>query len=197
MAVSIEKELTILGQVPGFGQYLSNALRLLVNGVNNLGQNVAVDPNGKLPAPPAVQQLTVKTNGMGLVHAVINDSNPISKNLHYFVEYDTNPNFSQPHVAHLGVSRTMHPITLPALDDNNNPQKFYFRAYSQYPGGDPGAPVKFGGTSPTPVNPGGTQAMTLIPSTGSGTAQNSGQEGGKGFGEVLIRPSVTSAKRTA
>src|ERR1700746_1860149 len=114
MAVSIEKELTILGQVPGFGQYLSNALRLLVNGVNNLGQNVAVDPNGKLPAPPAVQQLTVKTNGMGLVHAVINDSNPISKNLHYFVEYDTNPNFSQPHVAHLGVSRTMHPITLPA-----------------------------------------------------------------------------------
>jgi hypothetical protein len=68
-----------------------------------------------------------------------------------------------------------------------NPQVWYFRAYSQYPGSHPGPKVLFGGNNATSVNPGGTQAMTLLPSTGSGTAQNSGQEGGSGFGKNLYR----------
>lgn len=195
MAVDISKELVFLRQVPQIGNYLGDALQRLLSGVNNLGNHVAVDPAGTMPPPPPIQQLTVKSSGTGLVHAVISDNNKLSKNLHYFVEYDTNPGFPQPQVAHIGATRQMAPINLPAKDDDGNPQKFYFRAYSQYQGGHPGPAVHFGGTTPEPVDPGGTHQMTLIPSTGSGTAQNTGQEGASGFGKILIRP-ATAKKRT-
>jgi hypothetical protein len=196
MALDIQDEINLLRKLPDIGQFLGRALNRLQDAVNSLGKNVAVDATGTLPAPPQVQQLTVKTNGTGLVHAVISDSNPIQKNLHYFVEYDTTPNFLQPHVVHLGPSRSMNPLTLPAQDDNGNPQNFYFRAYSQYPGSQPGVPQHFGGQTPTVVSPGGFQNLTLIPSTGSGTGQNSGQEGSVGFGKVLNRPAV-GPKRNA
>jgi hypothetical protein len=90
----------------------------------------------------------------------------------------------------------MHPIALPAMDDNGNAQKFYFRAYSAYPGGEPGQPIHFGGNDPTGVSPGGSVKMTLLSSTGSGTAQNSGQEGASGFGKILYR-AASGPKRTS
>lgn len=187
MSLDITKEILALEQLPDLGMHLATALRKLQDATNNLGQNVAVNPTGTLPPPPPVQELQVKTNGTGLVHAVINDQNSIQKNLHYFIEYDTNPAFPQPQVKHLGASRTMEPIQLPANDDNGNPQKFYFRAYSQYQGSKPGPKVNFGGSNATSVAPGGSQNLTLLPSTGSGTAQPNGQQGGSGFGKVLFR----------
>ena len=196
MAVDISKELNFLKNIPGVGNYLVDALDRITKGVNLLGTNVGVDPTGVSPPPPTIQSLSVKTNGTGLVHAVISDNNAIAKNLHYFVEYDTNPAFTQPHVAHLGASRSMAPIVLPANDDNGNQQSFYFRAYSQYQGSKPGPVVHFGGTTPKAVNPGGTQNLTLLASTGSGTAQATGEEGGSGFGKVQIRP-ASGKKRTS
>jgi len=198
MSINFEKEITFLSNIPEFGQYLAVALRGIRDGLNNLGQNIAVDPAGNLPAPPPINQLTVKTNGQGLVHATITDNNAIQKHANYFVEYDTSPSFPQPHVIHLGASRTMSPILLPAGDDNGNPQKFYFRAYSQYLGSkEPGPKVHFGGSAPTAVNPGGSQNMTLLPSTGSGTAQANGQGGGSGFGKVLFRAGVQPKRVSA
>jgi hypothetical protein len=191
VAVDINKELTFIRQIPMIGNYLGDALQRIVKGVNLTGDHLGVDPSGVLPAPNAIQQLDVKTNGTGLVHATITDHNEISKNLHYFVEYTNEPSFLQPHVKQLGASRSMDPLQLPAMDDNGNPQSWYFRAYSQYPGGQPGPKVQHGGTTPTAINPGGTQQMTLLPSTGSGTAQNSGQEGGSGFGKIQIRPATS------
>jgi hypothetical protein len=185
--LDIQKEIGILRKMDG-GQWIHSALQRIEDAVNALGTNSAVAPKGKLPVPPTIQQLNVKTDGNGLVHAVISDANPIQKGLHYFVEYSTDKSFSQPHVVHLGASRSMNPITLPAKDDDGNPQQFFFRAYSQYPGSDPGAPQHFGGDTPTPVDPGGSVQMTLLPSTGSGTAPNDGQRGGSGFGKVLVRP---------
>jgi len=196
MAVDINKELNFVRQIPEVGKYVADALERIVKGINITGQHVGVDPTGVMPEPPPVQQLTVKSDGNGLVHAVITDHNEIAKNLHYFVEFSTDSSFRQPHVVHLGASRSMSPITLPAKDDNGNPQKFFFRAYSQYPGSKPGPKVNHGGTSPLSVDPGGSSQMTLIPSTGSGTAQNSGQEGGSGFGKIQIRP-ATNKTRTA
>lgn len=195
MPLDIQKEILFLRQHPEFGQYLGTALERLQDAVNSSGDHVGVDPTGTMPAPPPVQALTVKASG-GMVQAVIEDNNQINKNLHWFVEYDTDPNFTKPHVAHLGVSRTMHPINLPAKDDAGNNQQFYFRAYSQYPGGQPSDPVHFGGETPKAVSPGGTGQMTLIKSTGSGTAQSNGEQGGSGFGKVLRRP-ATSVKRTS
>lgn len=188
MALDLNRYRDFLGKMPGFGSYLSQALQEVQDGINNGFKSLGANATGSAITPDPIQQLTVKTNNNGLVHAVISDATPIQRNLHYFVEYDTSPAFSQPHVVHLGASRQMNPITLPALDDNGNPQQFYFRAYSQYPGGQPGQPIKFGGETATAVNPGGSQSMTLLSSTGSGTAQNTGEQGGAGFGFVLHRP---------
>jgi hypothetical protein len=194
MPVNFDREITYLENVPGFGSYLATALRGIQNGVNTLGKNLAADAQVTLP-PPSPVQLSVKTNGTGLVHAVITDNSEVQKHINYFVEYSTNPAFQGSHVAHLGASRSMSPITLPAFDDNGNAQKFYFRAYSQYPGGHPGTPTNFGGTTPTGINPGGTQQLTLLSSTGSGTANPNGQQPGSGFGKVLVRPATSAARQ--
>ena len=183
LALDIQKEISILRKQDN-GQWLHSALQRIEDAVNALAKNGALAAKGILPAPPPINELAVKTNGTGLVHAVITDNSAIQKGIHYFVEYDTDPNFTRPHVAHLGASRTMNPIMLPAMDDDGNPQSFHFRAYSQYPGGSPGHKIHAGGA----VDPGGTQALTLLPSTGSGTAQASGEQGGSGFGKVLSRP---------
>lgn len=191
--IDINNEITILRKIPGIGQFLGNALDRLQNGANQLGQNIGADPTQTLPAPPPIQGLTVKTDGNGNVHAVINDASDIQKGIRYFVEVQQLATaapltFSQPHVIHLGTSRTMPPTPLPATDDNGNPVHYIFQAYSQLPGGLPGQKVRFGGTTPTPVLPGGSGQATLLPSTGSGTAQNSGQQPGYGFGKQIFRP---------
>ena len=187
--LDIQKEISRLRKVDDYGQWLQSALQRIEDAVNNVGKHAAVAPKGSLPPPPTIQQLTVKTNGTGLVHAVINDTNPIQKGINYFVEYSTDPGFNRPHVEDLKSSRTMKPVMLPGMDDDGNPQPFYFRAYSMYQGSKRASPpIHFGGETPTPVDPGGTQQMTLIPSTGSGTAQATGEQGGSGFGKVLDRP---------
>jgi hypothetical protein len=185
--IDINREITILRQIPGIGQYLANALDLLQKGANGLGTHLGADPTQFLPPPPPIQALNVKSNGTGLVHLSISHDAPVQKGINYFVEMDNTPAFLQPQVLHLGTSRTKEPFQLPALDDGGHPQRWYFRAYPQYPGGEPGKPVNFGGDTPTPVDPGGTARLTLLASTGSGTAQSSGQKPGQGFGVSLYR----------
>lgn len=188
MASDISKELIFLRNIPGIGPYLGRAIEGLMTDISSLGQNSSTDSNVTLPPPPTIQQLHVKTDGNGNVHAVINDSNPIQKNTHYFVEFATDAGFTQPHVVHLGPSRTMRPMPLPAFDDNGNAQSWHFRAYSQQQGSLPSPPVNFGSPgAPTPVSVGGTARLTLIPSTGSGTAPPTGQSAGQGFGKSLFR----------
>lgn len=200
--LDLNREIAFLRQIPGVGQYLESALSLLQTGVNDLGTHLGGDPSQSVPAPPTVQGLQVKSDGNGNVHAVITDNNPIQKGIHYFVELQqlktTAPlTFSQPHVIHLGTSRTMRPMPLPAKDDNGNAVHYIFRAFSQYQGGQPGEPVNFGGSAVTPILPGGSAQMTLLPSTGSGTAQASGQEAGHGFGKNLFRGPVRTKGRSA
>jgi hypothetical protein len=189
--LDLQREIDYVRNLPGWGDRLANALQRIETGVNGIATNLGGDPTQTVTAPPTIQGLSVKTDGAGNVHAVVSDNNPIQRNLHYFLEYSTDPSFPQPHVVHLGATRTMNPIALPANDDNGKPQKFYFRAYSQYPGGHPGQPIHFGGTTPSPVSPGGSAKMTLLPSTGSGTAPSDGQTGGSGFGKILFRGPIT------
>ena len=190
--IDLSNEISILRKLPGVGQFLGQALQKLQDGANQLGQNIGADPTQTVPAPPPIQGLTVKTDGNGNVHGVINDSSDIQKGIHYFVEVQQLSTsaplaFSQPHVIQLGASRTMPPMPLPAQDDNGNPVKYIFQGYSQYQGGLPGTKIRFGGTTPTSVLPGGTGKATLLPSTGSGTALNSGQQAGYGLGKNLFR----------
>lgn len=196
MAIDLNRYRTLIGKLGGIaGNYMSEALLEIENGINQLGKTIGVSPNDTVSAPPPVQSLTVKTDGNGNVHAVVSDNNEINKNLHYFVEMATNSGFFKSHVFFLGPSRTLPPMPLAANDDNGNPQSFYFRAFSQYMGGMPGPKVNYGGNTPTAVAPGGTAKMTFLPSTGSGTGQNTGEQSGVGFGVDQVRQQQGTVKR--
>jgi hypothetical protein len=169
------------------------ALRKVEEAVNHLAKNTGGAPIGETSAPRPIQQLQVKVSGEQ-AHAVITDNNSIQKNVNYFLEYATEPNFLQPHVADLGTSRGTV-LTLPTNQDAvvgraAVPHSWYFRAFSQYPGSKPSAHVYYGGTRPQAVTMQGTTNLTLLPSTGSGTASPTGQQGGWGLGKFLNRSAM-------
>jgi hypothetical protein len=154
----------------------------IVNAINQTANAMGVDSTSFQQAPQAPQAVQVKAAG-GIAHVTITDSSQRSRALNYFVEHDTDPNFTNPHVAHLVASRGVF-LNLPAFDDNGDAQPWHFRAYSMLPGSKtPSAPIYFGSAqTPTPVNVGGTTQLTPLTSTGSGTASTTGQQGLSGFG---------------
>src|SRR4029077_7241611 len=100
--------------------------------VNQIGTATGVDSNSHIEAPSPPQNINVKAAN-GLAHVTITDNSQRSRSLNYFLEHDTNPAFPAPHIVHLVASREAF-LPLPAKDDHGNPQKWYFRAYSMYPG---------------------------------------------------------------
>jgi hypothetical protein len=186
--LSLDREISFIKNIPAVGPRIANGLQRMQDAVNQLAVNLGADPTGTMPPPPPHQSLDVKASG-GLVHIVATDHSVINKGEANFLEYATDPAFAKPLVVDMGASRS-HTITLPGLTDSSAPQAFYFRTYKQARGGQPSSPTNFGGVKPTPVLPGGTVAMTLLPSTGSGTATNNGQQGGSGYGKVLVRPAT-------
>ena len=62
-------------------------------------------------------------------------------------------------------------------------QTLYWRAYSQYIGSSPSAPVPFGGP-PIAVIGGGSSGPPPFASAGSGALENGLVRGGNGFGVV-------------
>lgn len=165
---------------------LGTLLQQIITGVNTLADNTASSAVGRLPAPPPVNGVTVKVAGE-LAHVQIAHSAAIQQGVRYFTEVATNQNFTQPLVIDHGTSRTSHPFPLPTKDDGGNTQSYYFRSYCQYPGSDPSRPVVYGGASPTAVTMGGSTQLTLLPSTGSGTSANTGQQAGWGLGKIQRR----------
>lgn len=158
----------------------------MTDAINQGNAAAGVDPTGHIQPPSPPQNISVKA-ASGLVHVTLTDNSQRSRSLNYFLEHDTTPSFSNPHVVHLVASRGTF-LNLPAKDDNNNPQSWYFRAYSQYPGSAQRSDhIIFGGAiAPTPVSVGGTTQLTPLPSTGSGTASTNGQQkqGEGGFGSA-------------
>jgi len=173
-----------------------SAMLAIQDAINNLGNHLAADPVGETSVPPPLQAVNVKTSGE-MVHVTFTHNVPVNKNIHYFLEYDNDPSFPQPHVVHNGTSRTFTPFTLPALDDNNDAQNWYVRGYPQTPGSNPATPVNFGGATPTALPLTGTTAFTLQPSTGSGTAAPDGRQGGSGFGFIQTRPALGPKRNVA
>jgi hypothetical protein len=174
-----------------FHVLLSNALQRIEDGVNNLGQQLAAEPVGLAQPPAPLESVNVKAAaGTGeQVHVTLTHNVPVSKNIHYFLEYDNDPSFPAPHVAHLGTSRGTV-LNLPSKTDGGAVQNWYFRGYPQFPGSKPAPAVNYGGLTPTVVTLGGSTQLTLQPSTGSGTAAANGQQGGSGFGKVNTRPPI-------
>ena len=203
--------------------YLGSMLRRIVDSVNLLARNAGVSSVGKVSPPPPINDVNVQGVQNGnlitcpseILHWTINHTQSVDKNIQYFSEVDTNPNFTQPHVIAHGAGRTGF-LSLPTYSSTLNmtsglPTSYYLRSYAQYPGSDPSERKTVGGAgnatqiqmSPPVVNvavTGGTGTGTaasvtqLLPSTGSGTAQSTGQQGGRGLGTVLTRP-VPGPKR--
>jgi hypothetical protein len=177
------------------GRGIYEMLSQMQDHVNNGFQQLGVSTFQKSAPPDPPDNLNVVANN-GTVHAVITHNAPITKTLHYFIEADTSPAFSQPHVFDLGASRTLF-TSLPNKDGNGDIQTWNFRAYSQYHGSVASEKINYGSKfTPTAVTVGGTAQFTPIPSTGSGTASPLGTQGGQGLGTVFQRAPV-GPKRTS
>jgi hypothetical protein len=179
------------------GRYLSdlytkdplqaNFLKSLINAVNTTAQNAAVSPTGSIEAPPPINSVQVAVGGE-ILHATATHVGTISKGTQYHWEVSAgDPAFTQPHVFDTGSSRTLI-TTLPTKDTSGNTVNYYLRAYPQYLGSQPATPTVHGGTnSPTAINMAGSTHLTLLPSTGSGTANTQGTQGGSGIGKIPVR----------
>lgn len=175
------------------GRYLSDLysrdsiqatfLDSIIRAINKLGTATGADPVGDVTPPPPVNAITIKASGE-LIHATLSHAAVVTRAINYFLEADTSPSFTQPHVMDLGSSRT-HVFHLPTFDDAGGIHNWYFRAYAQYPGSKPSKPTVLGGLgNPTAVKLQGPSKLTLLPSTGSGTASPTGQQGGQGRGKA-------------
>jgi hypothetical protein len=161
-----------LAQIKSESPYVYEALTQLVNAVNAVGRATGVDPSGSISAPAPIGNLSVSAAD-GIFDLTITDNSSVHRGIFYFAESDTTPAFARPYVYFLGSSRSYR-IAL-------GNQTLYWRAYSQYLGSDPSAPVTFG-TPPIAVTGGGNAGPALQPSQGSGTAP--GTAGGSGFGKL-------------
>jgi len=152
--------------------YLYEALVKIVSAVNATSQRAGVDPSGPSLAPPQIAALTVRAAN-GWFDISIADPSNSRPGLFYFAESDITPGFNAPRVYFLGSSRNLY------VQLGN--QSLYWRAYSQYIGSQPSAPVTFG-TPALPVSGGGLTGPSPLLSQGSGAAANGVAPGGNGFG---------------
>jgi hypothetical protein len=109
----------------------------------------------------------------GWFDIAIADPSNTRPGLFYFAESDTAPAFAAPRVHFLGASRNLY------VQLGN--QTLYWRAYSQYVGSLPSAPVTFG-SPPVAVAGGGSSGPSPLPSQGSGALASGLVRGGNGFG---------------
>lgn len=188
-----------MAQLDG-GEYLAHILNTdvrqgmllqrIITAINNSSQAAGVAPVGQVSAPTPPDGIQVAAAGE-MVHVSLTHNAPVNRGVEYFTEISNNPAFNQPVVYHHGTSRTPPPFPLPSKTTAGATQNYYLRSYSQYRGGPPSTPVVFGGASnPTPVTLGGSTQLTLLPSSGSGTAPANGQSAAQGFGKQSTRPAV-------
>jgi hypothetical protein len=163
--------------------YLYETLTKIVASVNATSQAAGVDPSTPSPAPTAVASINVQASN-GWFDLSVSDPSNARPGLFYFAESDTTPAFNSPRVYFMGASRNLY------LQLGN--QTLYWRAYSQYVGSLPSAPITFG-LPPAAVAGGGTTGPTPLPSSGSGVLHNGQIRGGNGFG---INPGSRVTRQT-
>jgi len=152
--------------------YLYETLVKIVSAVNATSQLTGVDPSTPSPAPSPIASLAVHAANGWFDLAIVDPANS-RPGLFYFAESDFTPGFNSPRVYFMGASRNLY------VQLGN--QTLYWRAYSQYIGSLPSAPVTFG-SPPTAVAGGGASGPAPLPSQGSGALANGIAPGGNGFG---------------
>jgi hypothetical protein len=175
----------LLAQITNMWPKLGILLGKHESAINTVALNAAVATSGELNAPARPGQVNVKVAGE-IAHVTIDDPQELQRGAQYHLEIADNPQFSAPHVVHLGSTRG-HFMNLPTNTDDGTPHTWHARAYSQYQGSQPSAYTYFGGDAPAGFQMTGATNLTPLASTGSGTASNNGQQGGSGLGKVLFR----------
>lgn len=168
----------------------------IINWANQLATSGANTGGGEIQPPPPIAALTIKTAGE-MVHVQHSHPGAIQRGIQYFTEVGVNDaGFNQPLVHDWGATRTPATMmTLPTNDDNSKPISYYFRSYAQYHGSKRSDYAYWGtAQAPTAVTLAGTTSMTPLSSTGSGTAANSGLQGGQGLGNQLFRATATTKR---
>lgn len=182
----------LLSEIENTWPRLGVYLRQRETVVSNVARYAAVGTENELAAPAAPASVNVKVSGE-MAHITITDPNTAQRGGQYHLELATNPQFSQPHVVHLGSTRG-HFVTLPTNDDTGAKHTWYARAYQQLPGSQPGPVTNYGGATAAGFQMQGATNMTPLASTGSGTASTNGQQGGWGLGRTQFR-AAPAAKR--
>ena len=147
---------------------------------NTLLQQVNGNSTGQPQPPPAINSLKVTAND-GHFSAAITDNGGIYRGVQYYLEHADNPQFTNPHVIHLGDTRNWTGF----LGNTTR----YFRAYSSYSSSAPSAPVYHGPSEdPQAVVGGGTiPGAAFLPAEGSGTGPAA--VGLEGPGQIPFRSS--------
>ncbi len=173
-----------IGEIRSKDPHLATTLQTITDGINQVSKNAAVGAVGDIAAPKPPDAVTVKTSGE-MMHVQISHTGPVQRNIQYFTEISSNASLAgAPIVVAHGSSRTPSPIILPTYQDGGTTKHTYtVRSYAQYPGSPPSAYVYAQGT----FQMNGSTVMTLLPSTGSGTAPNTGQSAGQGLGKFQTR----------
>lgn len=166
-------------------------LRRVLNGVNTLSTNSGISATGEPAAPKSPDSVQATAAGE-MLHVSVSHGGQLQRGVQYFTEVSANdPTFSAPIVYHHGTSRTPPPFPLPTKSSaaGNPTHNYYVRSYAQYPGSQPSEPTYLGGngSAPVPITMSGATVGDLLPSTGSGTAANTGQQAGWGLGKVQKR----------
>lgn len=190
------QELSTIAQKDVNSGYL---FQKIISAINHLATAAAVSAVGKVSPPPPIDTVSVVGNMDSAsntitcpsehLHFTMTHNGAIQKGIQYISEIATEPNFLQPHIIDHGCSRSGF-VHLPSKqDDGTTPQVYYLRSYAQYHGSDPSDKTVVGGLAgATKIVLTGSSGTTLLPSTGSGTASPTGQQGGRGLGTVLNRP---------
>lgn len=170
---------------------LGALLRRVLNGVNTLSTNAGISATGEPAAPKSPDSVNATAVGE-MLHVSVSHGGQLQRGVQYFTEVSPNdPTFAAPIVYHHGTSRTPPPFPLPSKSSavGNPDHNYYVRSYAQYPGSQPSEPTYHGGNASAPVAINMTGATTgdLLPSTGSGTSANTGQQAGWGLGKVQKR----------
>lgn len=140
----------------------------LIRAHGTIAEQLSSDPNGSDVVPSKIGQLLIQSSGP-LIDVSIVHNGPLSRAIHYYLEYDTDPNFSNPRVRDMGQSRNAELFLPNGI--------YFFQVRPQYPaGGPPADPVRFPGR----VVVTGSQDLKLFPSQGAGT-------GGGGAGKTVRR----------
>lgn len=166
-------------ELPSLGTTLYQTLRAIVTQSQNVASQTNADPNGEPGAPPPLGGLTVTATSVGH-HISIAHPGDFFRGVEYHAEYADNPHFTNPFPVYMGPAREHDVAT--------GNRTLYWRAFAQYPTGQPGEPTYHGAAQPIAVT-GGTQGP-IGASQGSGTGQPG--EGLSGHGPVAFR-SITGA----